>query len=211
MTCGAGLLLSLCATAASSPAEDRLDQIWNGVQQAQRKITSGCGKLTETRTSLLFVKPRVFRGEFCADGLKRFAMHYSEPEPVRLRFDGDLIEVSTGGDGLAAQVFEVGQYVRRTQGYFSRENSLANLKREFAIETSESADAFELRFTPRGKRFAARLQWVSVRLRKRDYTPAVIEIEGRSGVHSVFKIDLTGVNTKIDESIFRVSRPRNAR
>ena len=52
----------------AAQSDDLLTRIWDGVQQAQKKYTSGCGTITETRTSSLLVKPMVLRGKFCAEG-----------------------------------------------------------------------------------------------------------------------------------------------
>ncbi|MGB6478332.1 MAG: hypothetical protein WBF15_04515, partial [Candidatus Sulfotelmatobacter sp.] len=38
-------------------SNDLLNRIWDGVQQAQKKYTSSCGTITETRTSSLMVRP----------------------------------------------------------------------------------------------------------------------------------------------------------
>ncbi|MGO9167483.1 MAG: hypothetical protein ACLP56_11480 [Candidatus Sulfotelmatobacter sp.] len=71
----------------AAQSDDLLNRIWDGVQQAQRKYTSGCGTITETRTSILMVKPMVLRGKFCAEGTARFALEYFEPAPLRIRFN----------------------------------------------------------------------------------------------------------------------------
>ena len=68
-------------------SDDLLNRIWEGVQQAQKKYTSSCGTIVETRTSTLMVKPLVLRGKFCAEGTKRFALEYFEPSKMRIRFN----------------------------------------------------------------------------------------------------------------------------
>jgi len=68
-------------------SDDLLMRIWNGVQQAQTKFTTGCGSVVETRTSRLMVKPMVLRGKFCADGMTRFSLEYFAPNALRIRFD----------------------------------------------------------------------------------------------------------------------------
>ena len=59
------LLLSFPGVLAAQSG-DLLTHVWNGVQQAQNKATTACGTITETRTSVLLVKPLVLRGKFCA-------------------------------------------------------------------------------------------------------------------------------------------------
>ncbi len=113
---------------AAQIPDDLLTRIWDGVQQAQKKYTSGCGTIIETRTSSLMVKPMVLRGKFCAEGTKRFMLEYSEPAPLRIRFNENYLNVTTGGK---TEVMEVGTSVRRAQSYFSRENSIAKLEEEF--------------------------------------------------------------------------------
>src|SRR3954452_12720220 len=108
-----GSILAVSASAATS-GDTLLARIWEGVQTAQKKYTSGCGTITETRSSALLLKPRVFRGKFCADGTDRFSLEYSEPEHLSIKFNQDYLNVSTGG-GKQTEVLQVGQYVRRTQ------------------------------------------------------------------------------------------------
>src|ERR1019366_2160310 len=127
-----GLLLPMCLGAQDV---DLMTTVWNGVQRAQTEFTSGCGKIVETRTSLLLARPMVFRGKFCAAGMDRFALEYTEPEPVRLLFNKDYLNVTTDG-GRKTEAMDVGGNVRRTQAYFSRDNSLGNLKKNFEIAVS---------------------------------------------------------------------------
>ncbi len=71
----------------AAQSDDLLTRIWDGVQQAQKKYTSGCGTITETRTSSLLVKPMVLHGRFCAEGTTRFMLEYSDPVPFRILFN----------------------------------------------------------------------------------------------------------------------------
>src|ERR1035438_2086626 len=87
----AALLFPLCLGAQDA---DLMTTVWNGVQRAQKENTSGCGKIVETRTSVLLARPMVFRGKFCAAGLDRFALEYTEPEPVRILFNKDYLNRS---------------------------------------------------------------------------------------------------------------------
>ncbi len=79
----------------AAQSDDLLTRIWDGVQQAQKKYTSGCGTITETRTSSLMVKPMVLRGKFCAEGTTRFMLEYFEPAPFRIRFNENYLNVTT--------------------------------------------------------------------------------------------------------------------
>src|SRR2546423_1476161 len=110
------ILLSALAhpVPAAAPTDALLKRIWQGVQAAQKKYPSGCGTITETRTSRLLVKPRVFRGKFCAAGTDRFFLEYSEPDRMSIRFNRDYLNVSTGRGGKHTEVIDVGQNVRRT-------------------------------------------------------------------------------------------------
>jgi len=96
----------------AAESDDLLNRIWDGVQQAQKKYTSFCGTITETRTSSLMVKPLVLRGKFCAEGTTRFALEYSEPAKVRIRYNENYLNVTSGDK---TEVLEVGSSVRRTQ------------------------------------------------------------------------------------------------
>ena len=78
-------MISPAVLAAQS--DELLNRIWEGVQQAQKKYTSSCGAIVETRTSTLMVKPLVLRGKFCTEGTKRFALEYFEPSKMRIRFN----------------------------------------------------------------------------------------------------------------------------
>jgi outer membrane lipoprotein-sorting protein len=181
-----------------------LEKIWAGVQEAQNKTQSSCGRITETRTSALLAKPKIFRGEFCAEGLTKFALEYKEPERVKLVFNTDYLNVTTGPK---TEVMQVGQNVRRTQNYFSRENSITNLKKEFTVTAREDGAVYELKMIPRSSRFASRINHVIVRLAKADFTLRSLEVDGKSGVRSVFDIVLTSRNTKLDPKLFDVYKP----
>ncbi len=184
-----------------------LAKIWEGVQEAQKKTLNACGKITETRTSTLLARPKIFRGEFCADGASKFSLEYKEPERVRLKFNGEFLNVSAGSGGLNTEAIRVGHHVRRTQKYFSRDNSIDNLKKEFVIEAREDGAVYELKLVPRSERFAGRINHVVVRLGKTDFTLRSLEVDGKSGVRSVFAIEITSKNTRLDDALFEVYKP----
>jgi hypothetical protein len=183
---------------------DLLNRIWDGVQQAQKKYTSSCGTITETRTSRLLAKPMVLRGKFCAEGTTRFALEYFEPASVRIRYNENYLNVTTGGK---TEVMEVGGSVRRTQSYFSRENSIENLKKNFTITAEEDSRDYEMKLVPRTDNFRRRLNYIVVKLDKRDFLLRSLEIDGKSGVNSVFVVDVNSLNPKIPAGTFEVYKP----
>ena len=189
----------------AAQSDDLLTRIWEGVQQAQKKYTSGCGTITETRTSSLLVKPMVLRGKFCAEGTKRFALEYFEPAPFRIRFNENYLNVTTGDK---TEVMEVGSSVRRAQSYFSRENSIANLKKNFTITVQEDGGSYAMKLVPRSDAFRRRLNYLVVKLNKRDFLLQSLEVDGKSGVNSVFAIDVSSVNPKIPAETFEVYKPK---
>ena len=189
----------------AAQSDDLLTRIWDGVQQAQKKSPSGCGTIIETRTSSLMVKPMVLRGKFCAEGTKRFTLEYFEPNPMRIRFNENYLNVTMGGK---TEVLEVGSSVRRAQSYFSRENSIANLKKNFTITAQEDSRGYEMKLVPRSDAFRRRLNYVVVKMNKRDFLLRSLEVDGKSGVNSVFAIDVSSVNPKIPAGTFEVYRPK---
>jgi outer membrane lipoprotein-sorting protein len=189
----------------AAESDDLLNRIWDGVQQAQKKYTSFCGTITETRTSSLMVKPLVLRGKFCAEGTTRFALEYSEPAKVRIRYNENYLNVTSGDK---TEVLEVGSSVRRTQSYFSRENSIGNLKKNFTITVQEDSGDFEMKLVPRTDAFRRRLNYLVVKLNKRDFLLQSLEVDGKSGVNSVFVIDVNSLNPKIPAETFEVYKPK---
>jgi outer membrane lipoprotein-sorting protein len=199
-----GLLLPLCVGAQET---DPLTAVWNGVQRAQKENASGCGKIVETRTSALLARPMVVRGKFCAEGMDRFYLEYTEPEPVRILFNKDYLNVTTGG-GRETEVLEVGGNVRRTQAYFSKDNSLANLKKNFEIALSREPGLYALTMAPRTENFRRKISRIVVKLDEKQFLLRSLEIDGTSGVDSVFRIEMTSLNAKIPAGTFDLYRPK---
>ena len=189
----------------AAQSDDLLTRIWDGVQQAQKKYTSGCGTITETRTSSLMVKPMVLHGKFCAEGTTRFALEYFEPNPLRIRFNENYLNVTIGSN---TQVMEVGSNVRHAQSYFSRENSIANLKKNFTITVQEHSGSYDMKLVSRSEAFRRRLNYLVVKLNKRDFLLRSLEVDGKSGVNSVFAIEVSSVNPKIPADTFEVYKPK---
>ena len=186
-------------------SNDLLNRIWDGVQQAQKKYTSSCGTITETRTSSLMARPLVLHGKFCAEGMTRFALEYSEPSKVRIRFNQDYLNVTVGDK---TEVLEVGSNVRRTQSYFSRENSIGNLEKQFIITVQEDSGDYAMKLVPRTDAFRRRINYLVVKLDKRDFLLRSLEVDGKSGVNSVFVIDVNSLNPKIPPETFEVYKPK---
>jgi outer membrane lipoprotein-sorting protein len=201
---GAALAFLILPGMLAAQSDDLLSRIWDGVQQAQKKYTSSCGTITETRTSNLMVKPMVLRGKFCAEGTSRFALEYSEPSRVRIRFNENYLNVTSGDK---TEVMEVGSSVRRAQSYFSRENSIGNLKKNFTITVREESGDFEMKLVPKTDNFRRRLNYLVVKLDKRDFLLRSLEVDGKSGVNSVFAIDMSSLNPKIPAETFEVYKP----
>ena len=200
----AALLMLPSLLAAQS--DDLLMRVWNGVQQAQGKFTTGCGSVVETRTSRLIVKPMVLRGKFCAEGMTRFSLEYFAPNDLQIRFNTNYLNV-TGGDGKT-EVLDIGSGVRRAQSAFSRATSIEKLKKDFTITVQEDSREYEMKFVPRSDAFRRRLNYLVVKLNKRDFLPRSLEVDGKSGVNSVFLINFTTLNTKLPAETFEVYKPK---
>ena len=184
----------------------RLRRVWSGVQGAQAKFTTACGSVVETRTSKMMVKPMVLRGKFCADGMTRFWLEYAAPNELRIRFNGDYLNV-TAGDGQT-EVLEIGSGVRRAQSAFSRESSIVGLKKNFIITATETAREYELKFVPNSEVFRRRMNYLIVKLNKSNFLPRSLEVDGKSGVNSVFAIEMTSLNAKLPAESFEVTKPK---
>ncbi|MGA7219083.1 MAG: outer membrane lipoprotein carrier protein LolA [Candidatus Sulfotelmatobacter sp.] len=192
------------AAQSSTQSEDLVSRIWEGVQQAQKKYTSSCGTITETRTSSLMVKPLILRGKFCAEGTNRFALDYFEPASERIRFNENFLNVTSGGK---TEVMEIGGSVRRAQSYFVGDNSLGNLKKNFTITVQENSRDYQMKLVPRTDTFRHRLNYLVVKLDKQDFFPRTLEVDGKSGVSSVFVIDVSSMNPKLPPDTFEVYKP----
>ena len=182
-------------------SDDLLSRVWDGVEQAQKKYTSMCGTITETRTSNLMVKPLVLHGKFCAEGTTRFALDYFEPSSMRIRFNENYLNVTTGS---RTEVTEIGKNVRRAQSYFGEENSLGNAKKNFTITVQEDSRDYRMKLVPRTNTFRDRLNYMVVKLDKKDFLIRSLEVDGKSGVNSVFIIDVNSMNPKIPADMFEV-------
>ena len=186
-------------------SDDLLNRVWDGIQQAQKKYTSMCGTITETRTSKLMVKPLVLRGKFCAEGTTRFSLDYFEPSTTRIRFNENYVNVTTGGN---TEVMEIGKSVRRAQSYFGRENSLENLKKNFTITVHEDSRNYEMKLVPRTDTFRRGLNYLVVKVDKLDFMLRSLEVDGKSDVNSVFVIDASSMNPTIPPDMFEVYKPK---
>jgi hypothetical protein len=113
----------------------------------------------------------------------------------------------TGADGKT-EVLEIGDGVRHAQSAFSRENSLEGLKKNFAIVAQENSREYEMRFVPRTAAFRRRLNYLVVKLNKNDFLPRSLEVDGKSGVNSIFLIDFTSLNSKLPAETFKVVKPK---
>ncbi len=199
------LILLIYPGALAAQSDDLVNRIWDGVQQAQKKYTSSCGTITETRTSSLMVKPLVLRGKFCSEGTTRFSLDYFEPSSMRIRFNENYLNVTTGDK---TEVMEIGKSVRRAQSYFGRDTSLGNLKKNFAITAQEDGRDYQMKLVPRTDTFRRRLNYLVVKLDKQEFTLRSLEVDGKSGVNSVFAIDVSSVNPKIPPETFEVYKPQ---
>ena len=138
----------------AAQTNDLLSQVWNGIQQAQKKYASMCGIITETRTSDLMVKPLVLHGKFCAEGTTKFSLEYVEPSRMSIRFNENYLNVTSGGN---TQVREIGKNVRRVQSYFGGENSLGNVKKNFTISVKQDGPDYQMKLVPRTNTFRDKL------------------------------------------------------
>ena len=198
------LFPGMLAGQTASHSEDLLSRVWDGVQQAQKKYASMCGTITETRTSSLMVKPLVLHGKFCSEGTTRFALDYFEPSSMRIRYNENYLNVTTGSK---TEVTEIGKDVRRAESYFGGENSLGNAKKNFNITVRENGRDYQLKLVPRTNAFRDRLNYMVVKLDKKDFLLRSLEVDGKSGVNSVFVIDVNSINPKIPTDMFEVYKP----
>ena len=161
------VIFPVAMTAQAPPSDDLLMRVWNGVQQEQANFTTACGTVVETRTSKMMLKPMVLHGKFCADGLTKFSLEYAAPNELRIRFNGDYLNV-TASDGKT-EVLEIGSSVRRAQSTFSRESSIVGLKKNFIITAREDSREYELKFVPSSVAFRRRMNYLIVKLNKKDF------------------------------------------
>ncbi|HEY7353557.1 MAG TPA: outer membrane lipoprotein carrier protein LolA [Terriglobales bacterium] len=185
--------------------DDLLSRIWDGALQAKKKYTSMCGTITETRTSNLMAKPLVLHGKFCAEGMNRFALDYFEPSSLRIRVNDNYVNVTSGH---TTEVRDIGKSIHRAESYFGGENSLGNVKKNFNVTVQEDSRDYQLKLVPRSNTFRDLLNYLIIKLDKRDFLLRSLEVDGKSGVNSVFAINVNSMNPKIPADMFEVYKPR---
>ena len=211
--CTAWLLAAVVASTVTAagqvapPSRALLDRVWKHVGDAQRRHTSACGTIVETKTSPVLTRPLVARGTFCVAGTDRFRLVYAPPTPSRVLYNDGILNVSTDG-GAHTEAMDVAASVSRAQKYFSGPDSAANLERDFRIEVSETPDRFVMQLTPVPGRIAKRAARIAVELAKADGFPRQITIEGRNRVTSVFDITVERLDVTLVASTFEVYDPR---
>jgi outer membrane lipoprotein-sorting protein len=216
---GAAVVIAAAAPAWASPGQqagaapasrELFTQVWKGAAAAQTRHTTACGTLTETRRSPLLARPLVLHGTFCVGGPDQFRLEYAAPNPFLVIYNDGALNVSTDG-GKQTDAFDVGDAVKRAQGYFSGPRALQNLEHDFAIDVTETADEYALELSPVAGRFARRLTRVVVGLGKADFLPRRIVIGGKSGVTSTFDVRIDTLDGRVDPSLFRAYRVRPPR
>jgi outer membrane lipoprotein-sorting protein len=198
------ILISPALLAAQT--DDLLTRIWAGEQQAQAKFTTACGTVTEIRTSKLMVKPLVLHGKFCAEGTDRFMLEYFEPNPMLIRLNESHFNIKI--DGGKAQAMDIGSDIHRVQSSFTGPNSIENLKKDYTITTQENSLDYEMKLIPSSGALRHRFNYLVVKLNKKDFLPRSLEVDGKSGVNSVFTFDITSRNIKLPEDTFEVLKTK---
>jgi outer membrane lipoprotein-sorting protein len=189
----------------AAQTDDLLARVWAGVQQSHAKFTSICGTVTETRTSKLIAKPMVLHGKFCAEGSDRFMLEYPEPSLMRIRLNGDYLNITANDK---TEVMNISGEERRAESDYADENSIENLKKKFTVTAEESGRSFELRLVPRSQGIRHRMNYLVIKLDKQNFLPRSVEVDGKSGVNSVFLFDITSENTKLPEDTFEVVKTK---
>jgi outer membrane lipoprotein-sorting protein len=65
-----------------------------------------------------------------------------------------------------------------------------------------------MRLLPRTNAFRERLNSLVVRLDKRDFLLRSLEVDGKSGVNSVFDLNINSINPIIPAEMFEVHKPK---
>ena len=198
------ILISPALLAAQS--DDLLTRIWVGEQQAQARFTTACGTVTEVRTSKLMVKPLVLHGKFCAEGTNRFMLEYFEPNPMLIRLNDSSFNIEI--DGGKTQVMDIGSDIRRVQSSFTGPKSIENLKKDYTITAQENSLDYEMKLIPRSESLRHRFNYLVVKLNKKNFLPRSLEVDGKSGINSVFTFDITSTNIKLPEGTFEVLKTK---
>jgi hypothetical protein len=133
-------------------------------------------------------------------------LEYSEPNPMRIRLNENYLNINMGGG--KTQVMDIGSDVRRIQSSFGGDNSIEHLKKDFTVTAQENNLDFEMKLVPRAEALRHKFNYLIVKLSKRDFLPRSLEVDGKSGVNSVFTFDITSVNIKLSEDTFEVSKTK---
>ena len=161
--------------------------------------------VSRASSSCRMILPLVLRGKFCAEGTTKFSLEYVEPSSMKIRFNENYLNVTTGDN---TQVSEIGKNVHRVQTYFGGENSLGNVKKNFTITMQEDGRDYQMKLMPRTNTFRDKLNYIVIKLDKKEFLLRSLEVDGKSGVNSVFVIDVNSMNPKSPADTFEVYKPK---
>jgi outer membrane lipoprotein-sorting protein len=72
----------------------------------------------------------------------------------------------------------------------------------------EESKDYQMKLVPRTDTFRSRLNYLVVKVDKGDFFPRSLEVDGKSGVNSVFVIDVNSMNPKLPADTFEVYKPK---
>ena len=85
-------------------------------------------------------------------------------------------------------------------------SALPNLPPSLVL-VQESSDYYELKLVPKNGRFEKRVNYIVVKLDKERHLLHSLEVDGKSGVNSLFQIEITELNPELSEDTFSVYEP----
>ncbi len=85
---------------------------------------------------------------------------------------------------------------------------MGNLKKNFTITAQEDSRDYQMKLVPRTNAFRERMNSMIVKVDKRDFMLRSLEVDGKSGVNSVFVIELSSMNPKLPPDTFEVYKPK---
>ncbi len=82
------------------------------------------------------------------------------------------------------------------------------MKKNFTITVQEDSRDYQMKLVPRTNTFRDKLNFMVVKLDKKDFLLRSLEVDGKSGVNSVFVIDVNSMNPKIPADMFEVYKAK---
>ena len=184
--------------------ESELSWVIKNMKNKEKSLKTLTAKFAQTKNTRLLKEPLYSEGTIYFDSGGKMLFEVTSPSSVMVLIKSGLLLIYYPDISKTKEKYLGNNFLKK---YIGIDQSVEEFRKQYSIQLVSKTDSgsYHLRFTPKMKEIAKRIDMIEIEVRPTQWLPERICFKEKEGDYTSINLKFTSVNEPLPPSIFKIN------